>query len=229
MRDCTLKDARQLNLVPGVSSILRMEHAEQLQRWMIQQALLASATLPRNEGESADQFVKRADKDSKAQTEKARARGALLHAEVERVLTGQIIDPENMPFVQPVVDFLKKEYGGRGEAEHSFAHKLGYGGKIDWHSRETVVTCDFKFRAIQREDVNKRFAFESHHMQLEAYTRGIEMPNALRVNLFISTEVPGLIICHEWPKEDWDDQWEAFRLLLRLWQIRKHFNTSWES
>lgn len=79
MRDTTLRDARQLGLVPSVTTILQEANKPALINWMIDQALMAALTLPRNEGESLDDFIGRAKEDSKQQAINAAARGTEIH------------------------------------------------------------------------------------------------------------------------------------------------------
>src|SRR5690606_19485277 len=67
MRAVNLRDARKLGLVPGVSSISQMEHKPALERWKIEQALMAALTLPRQPNEPDDAFLERAREDSQEQ------------------------------------------------------------------------------------------------------------------------------------------------------------------
>ena len=48
-------------------------------------------------------------------------------------------------------------------------------------------------------------------------------PDALRVNLFISTTVPGLIVPVEWPTNTFDRHWAMFQALLDYWQADKGY------
>ena len=61
-------------------------------------------------------------------------------------------------------------------------------------------------------------------MQVQAYSHGLGMPLARKLNLFISTSHPGLLVGHEWTPDS-DYQWEAFQYLLRVWQLRKRYDT----
>ena len=83
---------------------------------------------------------------------------------------------------------------------------------------------DFKTKPFTEEQAHKRMAWNEHAMQLHAYSHGLGMPNARKLNVFISTAVPGLIVGHEWTSAD-DYQWDCFQLLLRLWQLRKKYDT----
>src|SRR6185437_12337702 len=71
MRPVTLRDARKYGWVPGFSGVAAMEHKPQLERWKIDQALMAAITLPRLPDESDDAFISRAREDSGEQARKA--------------------------------------------------------------------------------------------------------------------------------------------------------------
>lgn len=227
MRSVTLRDARKLGLVPGVSSILRMEHKDALQRWLIDQAYMAALTLPPIPGESLDAFKERCKIDAAAQADKARDRGTELHAALQGYFEGATIAWENAPFVMPVIEFLSQRFGRDHAwlAENSFASPLGYGGKADLRSAQAPIVIDFKFKDIDAGH-DKQLAYSDHAMQLWAYDHGFGYGGkAIKLNLFISSTVPGVIIPHEWGVDS-AQEFEAFKCLLRLWQLRKNYDSS---
>src|SRR5690348_5494109 len=61
-----LRHARKLGLLPGVTSVIKVQAAPGLVNWLVDQALMAALTLPRIEGESLDDFKARAKRDSQA-------------------------------------------------------------------------------------------------------------------------------------------------------------------
>ena len=226
-RDVTLRDARKLGLLPGVSTILAMENKPQLTKWLCDQIYLACLTLPKFEGESLEDFKFRAAKDAGMQAEVARMRGSVLHAEIEAYLDGgKVANDDNLPYVIPVADWLDRNFGRVAwSVERSFGHTLGFGGKVDLHTKDgEEVVLDFKTKAFGPEQAHKKMAWDGHAMQVYAYAHGLGIPNARKFNLFISTTHPGLLVGHEWSHED-DYQWDAFQCLLRLWQLRKKFDT----
>ena len=228
LRDVTLRDARKLNLLPSVSGIIDVEAKPALTRWFVEQAYMACLTLPRIEGETLENFKMRAATDAGMQAELARARGNVIHAEIERYLVhGRVENDQSLPFVVPVADWLDRNFGKVVWAtEKSFAHPFGFGGKVDLHTRDTneQIVLDFKTKAFDAEKATKKMAWDGHAMQIHAYANGLGLPHARKFNLFISTTVPGLLVGHEW-LADSDYQWEAFRHLLRVWQLRKQYDT----
>jgi hypothetical protein len=222
MRPVTLRDARKLGLVPGFTSIAKMEASPALTNWLLEQAYLACMTLPRIEGEAPEAFIKRAKADAGAQAEKARDRGTELHAAIEGYYLGQEVSPAHRPYVFPVVRWLAERFPhAQWLPEKSFAHPLGVGTKIDLHFDGAVV--DFKCKDF-KEPPERSFAYPEHGMQLVLGREMIKKPTAVLLNLFISSTVPGLIVPHEWSEEEAATQWEAFKLLLALWKLRRNYN-----
>jgi len=226
MRSVTLRDARKLGLLPGFSTIAKMEHKAQLERWKIRQMALAALTLPGIDGESVDDFMQRAYRDADKQAVEARDRGTHLHGALQGFYEGQKVEPADAPFVWPVVAWLKDRFGDvKWEAEKSFAHPAGYGGKSDLICRDPAIVVDFKIK--QSNAMEKKLAYPEHAMQLTAYERGFGLEPATKINLFIGSDMPGLIRAHQWPDVD-EESWEAFMCLLRLWQIRQNYDSSFE-
>src|SRR2546430_6066581 len=88
MRPTTLADARKLDLVPSVTTIINSAAKPGLQQWKLQQMLLAALTLPRLGSESIEDFSQRVILDSEEEGKKAMNRGTELHAAIERFISG---------------------------------------------------------------------------------------------------------------------------------------------
>lgn len=224
MRPVTLRDARKLGLVPGVSSIVSMENRPMLVRWQIEQALMAALTLPRIEGETEDAFMERAQVDSQRQAREAAERGTRIHAAIQGHFEGASCEAEFIPYVMGVVEWLAQRFGADGwEAECSFAHPLGFGGKSDLHHKTLPAVADFKCKDFPPEKQATDLAYPEHCMQIAAYANGFRMARPNCLNVFVSTRVPGLIRVREWDQEEIEEGWEAFQCLLKLWQIRRSY------
>jgi hypothetical protein len=63
MRPTTLRDARKMNLVPSVTSIIKCAAAPQLEKWKRDQVLIAALTLPRMPEESEQSWLARVEQD----------------------------------------------------------------------------------------------------------------------------------------------------------------------
>lgn len=223
MRAVTLRDARKLNLYPSVTGILGCAAKPQLERWKIEQAMMACITLPRVEWENDTEFMARALTDSQEQAKQARERGTLIHEHLERSFSGTA-DPDFAEFVHPVRAWLDTRYGGiTWQAEKSFASAHGYGGKVDLYSRDIGgVVIDFKTKDFTDPSTVK--GYDEQGIQLSAYAMGLELgAAALRVNLFISTSVPGLIVPVEWKPDTFARHWTMFQALLAYWQADRGY------
>ena len=226
-RNTTLRDAKEFGYVPSVTTITKLMAAPGLTNWIIDQNVDAALTLPRNEGESLDDFRVRVKQDAKEQGQKAMALGTEIHGSLEKFYkSDKSFNPDHVSYVNAVQKALLDAYGIRNwEAESSFASKLGYGGKIDLFC--PGIMLDFKTSAFS--EPSKKEGFDEQLMQLSAYAHGVEENNLdlptfdIGVNVFISTTVPGLVKIWEWDKQDMKRGWEMFDCLRRLWQLQKGY------
>lgn len=229
-RPATLRDARKLNLVPGVSSILAMEAKPNLVNWQIEQALMSALTLPRLASETDDEFIVRAREDSKEQARKAAARGTAIHAAIQGSFEGKPTAAEDLPYVAGVHAWIEQRYGLHGWlAEQSFASPLGYGGKGDLVHHGIPCVADIKCKDFGEDKQGKDLAWPEHAMQLAAYRAGFNHPRADCLNIFVSTRIPGLIRVREWDEEEIIENFNAFYHLFHVWMIRKKYNPNFES
>jgi len=87
-RPTTLRDARKLNLVPSVTTILKIAAKPGLEAWKQEQMLLAALTLPRNAGETEKDLIARIVADSKETAKRAAERGTRVHESIEAWFEG---------------------------------------------------------------------------------------------------------------------------------------------
>ncbi len=220
-RNTTLRDARELDLVPSVTTIMRVAAAPGLEKWKQTNVLLASLTLPRIEGESLDDYAERVIKDAGEQSKAAMDLGTAIHGSLEKAYSGEDFPYEHIPYVSATMKALGDHFGPQNwVAEASFASPLGYGGKVDLHAPNIVV--DFKTSAF--DDADKKTGYDEHRMQLPAYAHGLRMDKTYRgANVFISTTVPGLVKIVEWSLQDLQEGWEMFQHLLAFWKLKNRY------
>lgn len=217
-RPTTLRDARKLDLVPSVTTILNIAAKPGLDRWKQEQVLLAALTLPKIDSESDAEYIARILDDSKEQGRSAADAGTDIHASIEAFYRGEARD-RHKEHVQGFVKAAHDHFGMHPWiAERSFYHESGYGGKCDLHAPGIVV--DVKTKDFT--DVNKVQAYDDHLMQLAAYRVGLGMPNARCANAFVSRSVPGLCVIQEWTQEDLQTGWNMFHALLTFWQLKNN-------
>ncbi len=217
-RPTTLRDARKYNLVPSVTTVLNIAAKPGLMLWMQRQVLLAALTLPRVHDETEDAFIARILEDSKAQARAAADAGTDIHASIQGFYEGQSVAIKHREHVEACTRTITDAFGYHGWiAERSFAHELGFGGKVDLHSPQGVVV-DIKTKEFTEGD--KVEGYDEHLMQLAAYRVGLGIPEARCANVFVSRSVPGLCKLIEWSSDDLSRGWKMFVQLLTYWQLK---------
>jgi len=220
-RNTTLRDARKLDLVPSVTTILSIFPKPALVNWLIEQAYLAMATLPNIKDETPDDFIKRAKRDAAEQALKARELGTEIHGDIERWFGGDKA-VKHVDICVALDNALVKHFGKQNwSSEKSFSSELGFGGKVDLHSDEWVI--DFKTKDFDSTMLDKTFIYVEHMLQLSAYRLGLKLPDAKLANVFISVKERGLIRV-DIHKEDKTD---LFIALLYFWKSYKKFDPSY--
>lgn len=227
-RGTTLADARKIGLVPSVTTVLSVLAKPQLVNWMVDQGIMAALTLPRREDEIEAQWLARIKEDSKAQTKKASEEGTRIHDAIECHFKGLPVPAQYHRHVAGVVAELTRLFPTVTDwvAEASFAHPMGYGGKVDVHSPSTGIVVDFKGKDGDFSD-GKRLAYDQHY-QLAAYQVGLELPQNVCANLFVSRTHPGAVASHVWSTKDIDHGWRVFDAALGLWKACKQFDSAFE-
>ena len=229
-RGTTLRDARKLNLVPSVTSVLDIMAKPGLDRWKINKTIEASMSLHRGDFEDDDSLSKRILHESKREVEEASQRGVRIHDLLESFFkTGTIPDDEEDQAIVRSVQSLIQVNCGEQEwvSEQTFAHEKGYGGMIDLHCKETpdispAWVIDFKTKESFTDA--KTVAYDSMGYQLAAYREGLGYdPFARIANVFISASNPGHTIFHEWSGEDHGRFTRIFGHALELWKETKKY------
>ena len=219
-RPATVRDALKAMAEPSVSTVLKAAAAPGLVRWQVMQALEAALTLPRREGESLDAFRDRALADSQEQARKARDRGTELHTALERHLQCKPFDEQFAPHVRNVQAALKDKGIDMtaGHPERSFCLPGLFGGKVDLHGDGWVLD----FKGIADDKLAGRLGFDEHIRQLAAYRRGLQMPRARLLNVFIGRTDGGVLV-REWTQEEAEQGLSEFLALLAFYRISNGF------
>jgi hypothetical protein len=218
-RNTTLRDARTMNLVPSVTTILSVAAKPALTNWLQQQVLLAALTLPRRPDEPEKEYIDRIINDSKEQGRSAADAGTDIHASIQGFYENNPTGKHHES-VQACDLAITKHFGQqRWVSERSFAHDLGFGGKCDLFSGDGEgIVADIKTKEFS--DPAKVDGYDEHLMQLSAYRVGLGIPQARCANVFVSRSVPDLVVVKEWSLEDLDRGWEMFVNLLQFWQLK---------
>lgn len=227
-RPATLRDARKEGAVPSVTTVTSIKPKPNLERWKRTQAILAALTLPRKEGESDEEFIKRIEEDAKAQAKAAADEGARIHDALEKAVNGERYPSFYDPHVEATLKKLHEIFPGVSDwvAEKSFCSALGYGGKVDLHSPSTGITVDYKGKDGDFSD-GKRLAYDQD-LQLAPYQRGLGLPLAPCANIFVSRTHPGKVSEHIWKPEQLEEAWYVFEGLLESWKRLKRYDPSFD-
>jgi hypothetical protein len=176
--------------------------------------------------EQAIPFKRRVFALAKEHAMKAAERGTHIHNLLEQqLLTGKCgsKDPNEIHMVMQTIIKMKEVCGDQDwKVEKSFAHPMGYGGKIDVYSDEWVV--DFKTKELV--EGKKPDMYDSYGVQLAAYNHGVGGGRKL-LNLFISVSSPGYVVDYEW--EERERLFSMFEAALNLWKLTKRYDASWQA
>lgn len=227
MRPATLADARKMQLVPSVTTVLGIIAKPQLETWKVRQGILAALTLPRATDEQEDAWLARVLDDSRQQAKAAAEEGTRIHDQIERSYRGLSVQEDYRPHVEATRAKLAELFPDVDDwvAEQSFACPQGFGGKTDLHSPSTGIVVDFKGKDGDFTD-GKRLAY-AQHWQLAAYNKGLGLPLSQCANIFVSRTHPGCVAAHVWAEHDVAEGWEVFEAACWLWRAMKRFDPRW--
>lgn len=237
LRPTTLRDARKLNLVPSVTTVMSVQDKPALLNWKINQVLDAVVQTPYTMFDDEQQWRAMVLRKSTEISRQAADYGSKIHDSIETHLkTGT---SELAHLSQIVVDYLVENFPGFvWTAEDSFAHPLGFGGKIDLYGvrgGERMV-LDFKTKQKSAGDIDDLKAYDDHHTQTAAYVKGLEdtkfekkldYSKWKRYNLFIGYEVTNCDLKFTGMKltesTDFEREWGMFEKLLEFWKLKNRY------
>lgn len=223
-RPTTLRDARKLNLLPSVSTVLSVIAKPALTQWQVKQGILAALTTPRG-NDDEETYLRRVMQDGRQEAQDAAREGTAIHAAIEASFAGESFPSRFRPHVSAVRSILSDNFNGVTDwtIERRFACREGFGGMVDIHSRSIRRVGDHKGSTCS-PDAEKRLAYEQH-FQLGGYSIGLDLEEDVRgFNLFVSRTHPGYVVFHEWPAEKMQEGQRVFRAALKLWSEMKGYS-----
>ncbi len=239
IRPTTLRDARKLHLVPSYSTVVGdVLNKPGLLQWVkneILEAALCNPVNPFADEEEITRWKRKVLEESGKRAKQAAEHGTAIHDALEHCVNNtcdalEYSRPGLTDVVVPVMLFLNKQFpNAEWVTEKSFTHELGYGGCVDLHCPKTNIVLDFKTKMKPKEEIEKITAFDEHHMQTAAYTKGLGLPDdTKRYNLFVGYGIDnngnyyytGSKLTES---KDFKREWGMFLKLLEFWQLKNKY------
>jgi len=239
LRPSTLRDARKFGWVPSVSTVWGdVVTKPMLNKWIqteLLEALWTETQSPDNSGDFTE-YEKLARSRFNEKQQQVMGRGTMIHDYLEKYFTKRQGDvpSEYLGLCQGVALKLQtitnndvSNPHNHWRVEESFAHRYGYGGKVDLYNDEWVV--DFKTKTFGERPNPKKMAYDDYGVQLAAYDQGLPPVNGLTgsrrlLNLFIDVGSSRVL---EWEHEDTKRFRLMFNNALELWKLIKKYNPEW--
>jgi len=221
LRPTTLRDAKKLNLVPSVTTVMDVLRKPALEIWKENQVLESALSLKQKKKETDKGFINRIRYHAKEISRTSAQEGKNIHKSVEKSFLNILPDEKYSWLAHSTKRKIQKyfnRYSG-WKAETTFYNKLGFGGRTDITNDRLVIDLKTKekFKYTKTGKIVK-MAYDEHVMQLIAYAHGVDMPDARLVNVFV--EYSGELVFHEWDQEDIERGWEMFLSSLKMWQLK---------
>lgn len=226
MVDVTLRQARELHLAPGQSTIRQVRARRQLQDWQEKQVLMAALTLPRNEGETDEQFCDRVMHDSREHARTTAAAGTAIHQRIDTFLgTSDWSDPYVASVGSILVQHAPRE---AWKTEQTTVSPLGYGTTADAFCGEgDGIVLDIKTKEPKAgKTIADEILWDDHYMQLAATRQALGLPKARCGIVFVDRTKPESAIV-------WADEaklargWKVFCGCLYIWQSDNDYAPAW--
>lgn len=208
-RPPTIADARKSggDWVPSVTSVLKVLAKPELERWKIEQAVLAVMTTPRQPGEGDDAFIERVLNEDRVQEQEMKAaaeHGENIHQAISDALYGRQVPDELAQWVDPVVKAIQDRFGHPVASEFVLIGD-GYAGRCDlmmqaeFDDGDRRAIIDFK----NTNSIPKSAMWDEHRLQLAAYAKASRVLVDETAIVYISRKNPGEHVIHidtDWPK-----------------------------
>jgi len=231
-RSTNVRDAKRLNLIPSVTTILNVLGKSGLVNWQLEQVGLVAFDQRPTDGESRDYYAKRIVGASKETTDDAATAGSAVHAAIEAFYDGEEVPDDLKPYVTAVeswreskkLTFIERETilvnRERGFAGMCDVVALGAQGQqsiIDWKTRKT-------------SEGKKVRSYETEVMQIAAYaaTRwGEEEILKRRVygaNVYVSRNEVGRVEVRAWSPGELFEAYQTFLSCHAIWRYLKNYD-----
>jgi hypothetical protein len=211
-------------LYPSVTSILSILDKPQLTNWKIEQSIMASLTLPKEENETLEDYARRVVKDSKESTTKAAEHGTKMHTEMENILLGRACSTDEV--LKPYIETFRKWASENVEKTYWCEKGLvgaGYAGRCDAYVKLRGIgdaIIDLKNRKV-----NPKYEpfYDTDCAQIFAYLSASENPRAAGVSIVLASNDSNKIMTKVWDKDELYQAGIAFCAMQKVWSWVKGY------
>jgi len=235
-RTTTLRDARKLQLLPSVTTIIGILDKPQLTKWKMRETAKAALNVPPPQGEEPlDRFADRAIEHAMSQVGEAADLGSRIHTAIENLMRGSAeqAPADLIPYVKPVVKWMREKGIRVTHSEIVLVNPIhGFAGRVDslftWGPVDAPNMGILDFKTKKTKPDEKVEAYDEHTLQLAAYAAthyGAEyLDRVLAANLFISSTEPGRMEVVKHDKARLVEAYHAFTQMCAVWRFRKGYD-----
>ena len=233
MRSVTIKDARELNLFPSVTTVLSILAKPQLDRWKQEQVAKACffdmGTKMRYLELGQDDYVAAMIDAAFQQVDDAADLGTSIHKALEQHFQGLPYDQALKVYVEAVDALVKREGIEFDAHEVRLVNKvLGYAGLTDakYRRQGRIGIGDFKTRKTYPG--KPCTPYDGQPMQIAAYFfaahHTLDAMEGEGCNIWISTTEPGRVEVTYYGGKQLIEEMAAFEAALALWKHIKGYD-----
>jgi hypothetical protein len=224
-RASTIRDAKENNWLPSVTSVLGILAKPQLEDWKFRQITAAAWNLNAfaADANNVNLWHEKVMDAAFQKVDDAADLGTSIHQAIEDHFQGRPIGNDMLPYITCVDQWVKTE--GVRFCEHEIrlvSQKHGYAGTTDAvvESKHGLAIIDFKSRKSKPE--YPMTPWDGQAMQIAAYAKA--KGAKVGANVFISTTEPGRIEATWYDESTIEAEWMAFLNVLALWKHLKRYD-----
>lgn len=231
-RPTTIRDARNQDLVPSITSILKVLHAPWLERWKHQQIVKTCFECPAIGFEDVDTYGAHVLKKAFEENDKAMELGTMIHANIEALVKGKDAPhPEHLDYAKLALAKVNDLGLKIEESEITVVNnEHGYAGTTDLAVTRGAICGIVDFKSTKTTKDEPILPKANHATQIAAYHVGFWTnggpigPNSVGHNVYISTTEPGRIDVVEYGAKELVEEFEFFKNVCAIWRHRNKYD-----
>ena len=216
-RPTRVSDAKELGLLPSVTTILDSLAKPAIVNWKVDKAFDTAFQYSPEDFDNLNEYKFYVKGRLEEELNKAPEAGTDVHQSLENYFLGEEYPEEHQKIIDNVLAVLPENQVW--VPEERTVHQNGFAGTCDLHSDEWVI--DFKTKQFKEKFKKGRMAYPDHSRQLAAYRESFGIPKAKCANIFICIET-GEVDFHVHKEEDLRKGWKVFQHALAIWQINNY-------